>query len=537
MSPIVRAAIDSVGSFWNKRSGAQRILIAGLAVSVMVAFGAMVYWLNKPDYRVLYARLSQEDAARVVETLKSSKEAYKLEDGGASVLVQAERVYDLRLKLAGEGKLHGQGIGFEVFDEIKVGQTDFVQRINYQRALQGELARTIQEFPEIDKARVHLVLPNKSLFVEERTPPSASIVLTLKSGTKLDPKQLQGIVNLVAMSIEGMDKGKVTITDVSGKLLHQPSSDNSLEGATTTQLGYKQNVEDGLRQRLEQLLTPLIGPGKVIARVNADVDFSQKTTKRESYDPLSQVIRSENRSEESSKGKSALDGGSPDPSYRGDASGSGSSNESNKESRLTNYEINREEQHITSPVGEIARLSVAVAVDGLWVPGPDGKGQVYQARPDEELTRLKALVEKAVGFNSQRGDAIEVTSVSFGAPDPFAEPSLVNNLLEYAQRLGKPFLNGLLIFLFLVMVVRPVVMALLRPRVAEEEIEELAGLPSGEERLALAEATVEDSAIEAQRRFENQRALALQLFESDMDQAMGVVKGWLRQQEAVNVQQ
>jgi len=528
MPPAIKQYFQKVTSYWADRTMSQRILLLGLALSVTVAFVLMIYWLNKPDYRVLYSKLYPEDAAKIVEMLKAGKDKYQLQDNGQTILVPADRVYDLRLKIAGEGNLHGQGIGFEIFDDLKIGQTDFVQQINYQRALQGELSRTISEFPQVEKARVHLVMPHKSLFIEDQLPPSASVVLKLKDKGTLEAKQIQGIVNLVSMSVEGLDKKRITITDMNGQPLYIPE-DESTPGLSTTQLDYKAQMERKLERRIEELLMPVVGPQKVIARGNADLDFSQKTIRKEMYDPNATVVRSENRSEETTQGRAAIDGGAPEANFRGDGfAGTQSTQDSTREARTTSYEINKEEQSIVSPVGELQRLSVAVIVDGTYAK--DAQGQMaYTPRSAEEMQRIQNLVRSAVGFDRNRGDAVEVSNISFGAPELEDGQTLMRTMLEYAQRLGKPFLNGLLIFLFLILVVRPVIMALIRPRVAEQEISEVAGLP-GMERLAIEEGEMDEEALDAARKLENIKAQALQLSEQNMEQAVRLLKVWIKQE-------
>ncbi|MCA1986152.1 MAG: flagellar M-ring protein FliF, partial [Desulfovibrio sp.] len=185
MANVLATTIERFKGFWARTNVTQRVFLAGLAVAVVVAFLFMLVMLNQPNMKVLYSQLAPEDANRVVEILKAEKVKYALADNGATVMVPEAMVYDLRLRIAGEGAMVGQGVGFEIFDELKMGQTDFVQKINYQRALQGELARTIMEFPEIERARVHLVIPKKSLFIEEESKPSASIVLQVRDGKKL----------------------------------------------------------------------------------------------------------------------------------------------------------------------------------------------------------------------------------------------------------------------------------------------------------------------------------------------------------------
>ncbi|WP_285906913.1 flagellar basal-body MS-ring/collar protein FliF [Pseudodesulfovibrio pelocollis] len=530
MPPFITDYLSKLYGLWSDRTTAQRILIAGLAISVVLAFALMIYWMNRPDYKVLMTNLYPEDASRVVSMLQSAKERYKIDDNGRTILVPADRVYEIRLKVAGEGNLHGQGIGFEIFDDVKIGQTDFVQHINFQRALQGELSRTISEFPQIDQARVHLVIPKKSLFIEDQMPPSAAIILQLRDNTKLAPNEVQGVVNLVSMSVEGLQPKNITVTDMKGRPLYTPEDDSSGLALSSTQLDFKADMENTTQRRIMELLGPVVGPDKVIARVNADLDFSQKTIRRESYDPDGSVVRSETRSEETTAGAASLAGGEPDANFRGDGfTGTRTTQDSTRESRTTNFEINRQEENIIAPVGELKRLSVAVIVDGTWQTDEDTGKAVYVPRSAEELDRIRNLIAGAVGFDSVRGDSIEVSNISFGEPSLYDGDSLMRTMLEYAQRLGKPFLNGLLIFLFLILVVRPVIMALIRPRVAEQEIEEMAGLP-GSQRLALEEDEIDEEAMDMSRRLENAKNHAVQLSDDNMDQAVHLLKSWLAQE-------
>lgn len=533
MPPFVNETLDRAKNFWGRTTVSQRVLVAGLTVTVIITFFMLIVWLNQPDYRVLYSRLYPEDAASVVQMLQKDNVKYKLTENGSTIQVPADQVYDLRLKVAGEGKVHGQGIGFEIFDEVKVGQTDFVQRINYQRALQGELARTISEFPQVDRARVHLVLPHKTLFIEEQSEPSASVVLKLKQGEKLKPEEVTGIVNLVSMAVEDLSPDRITVADTKGDIIYSPKESEAL---STTQLEQKMSVERALELRIEQMLSPLYGPGRVIAKVNADLDFSRTTTHKEEYDPESAVVRSEQRSEESQQGAANLGAGVDQPNFRGEGPSDAVSNQqATRETRTTNYEINKIEQEIVSPIGELDRLSVAVIVDGVYEDVMDANGEPtgefsFTPRSAEEIARIRQLVSNAVGLDEIRGDSIEVSSISFGGPEMEIKPDLAQIVLEYVQRLGKPFLNGLLIFLFLVLVVRPVVMALIRPKTEVEGVEGIAGLPEGEGRIALMEGDDDEEDLEAIRKLDDIRAHALQLSEQNMDGAMAIIKTWLKEE-------
>ena len=522
-------------ALWEKLTLAQRVLYAGLAASIVVVFIILLFLVNKTEYKVLYSNLYQEDAAHVVEILKKQKVDYKLANGGKTILVPAEQVYSLRLSIASEGVLHGQGIGFEIFDQNKIGQTDFVQRINYQRALQGELTRTIMEFPEIKSARVHLVLPQKSLFIEEQKHPSASVVVKLKRGRSLKKEQIQSIVNLITTGVEGMSPDHITISDTRGNVLYEPETD-VLDKLSATQLDYQLNLQRQLEKRIEQLLAPIVGgPERVIARVNADLDFSQKTIHKELYDPETQVVRSEQKNEENTRASANYGTNVPEPAYRGEGyGGTGTITETNRKTTTTNYEISKEEQQIVAPIGEVRRLSVAVVVDGRYKKNKDGE-MVYEPLSEQELARIEELVKNAVGFDQTRGDSIEISNLSFGMETLEGGKSWMEIVALYFQSIGKPILNTLIILLFILLVVRPIVLAILKPKVIEEEeVEEIEGLPEAEEeeKPALLEVLDEETqaAMEEKKQIEDQKTLAIQLSNEHFDQAFGVIKKWIKEE-------
>lgn len=534
MPPLLERFLGQAKEFWATKTLPQRITIAGLVVCAFLAFAAMLYWLNHTEYRPLYAQLYPEDAAQVVEMLQKDKIPYRLDNGGATVLVPADKVYDLRLKLAGEGALRGQGMGFEIFDANKIGQTSFVQNINYQRALQGELARTISEIPEVESARVHLVLPNKTLFVEEQAPPSAAIMVKLKGNRSLSQQQVQAVVNLVASSVEGLTQEHITVTDNRGRVLFEPREKDTA-GLSTTQMEYQRALERSLESRIEQLVTPVVGQGKVIAKVTADLDFSRATVRKELFDPKSQVVRSEVKSDEASRG-SANVGGGPNPKFQGenDLGASGTSQETSRTTSTTNYEINREEHEIVAQAGSIRRLSVAVLVDGISTPAADGAPQ-FQPLPVEQIERIRNLAQRAVGFDPARGDAIEVSSIPFGDEAMRPQETFLEIAANYFQLLGKPLLNTLVILIFLVLVVRPIVLALIKPKVSEEPgAEAMTALGAAEERKALLEGLSEEEmeAMESAKRIENAKIFAQQLVEQNMEQALMIMRQWLAQGEA-----
>lgn len=546
MPPALSQFLERSKEIWANFSLTQRMIIAGVTVLVVASFIGLTIWLNKPDYKLLYSNLSPEDANKIVKILQTDKVPYELQNGGNTILVPAAKVYDLRIKIAGEGNLVGQGIGFEIFDQTKVGVTDFVQKINYTRALQGELARTMSEFPSVDSARIHLVMPQRSLFVEEQQKPSASVVLKLiDNNKKPDPKEIQAILNMMLMAVQGLDKAHLSITDSSGKVLYTPEED-TLSGISSTQMEYRLRVQRDFERRIEEMLMPVFGPGRVIAKVNTDMDFSQKTIRREVYDPEKTAVRSEQRSEETQQGRANLEAGAPDVNFRGDGiTGSVSTQNGTRESRTTNYEINKEEQNIIANVGDLRRMTVAVIVDGTYEKVNDK--WTFMPRSKEELARVQQLVANAVGLDAKRGDSLEVNSVPFTDSEPPKDPNMADVIAQYADKLGKPLLNALLAFLFLMLVVRPVVLALIRPKVeAGEMVEGLEGLPAAEEQLALYEALEEAARAEELDEeedmeddmllFKDISALKAHIFslsDQHMDQVVTIVRGWMKNAQTV----
>ena len=529
MPSAFSSAFEKFRDFWASITLTQRMIIGILSVVLVSAFVAMLIWLSRPEFGTLYANMSPEDAARVVKILDAQKVPYQIEQNGSAILVPRDRIHALRINMAGEKVLTGQGVGFEIFDDNQIGRTDFVQKLTYRRALEGELARTISEFPGVETARVHLVIPVRSLFIEEQQKASASVLLKLSGERKLEPKDMDALVNLVTMSVEGLDKSKVSIVDTNGKVLFQPDDAGSVNGLTRTQFDHKVLTEQNLERRIEELLMPVVGAGKVMARVNANLDFNQKTIRREMFDPEKTVVRSESRSESSTQGRASIDGGVPDPNFRGDGpNGTMSDQNASQENRVTNFEINKEEQNIVSTVGSIDRLSVAVIVDGTYTTDAEGNS-VFAARPEEEMRRIRTLVANAVGYDSARGDTIEVSSMAFGAIDLVEPESTFTIIADYAMRFSKPMMNAFLACLFLILVVRPVILALIRPKVEGKMIEGLEGLPAPDERLALMDDDDEAVAATAMlEKIEDIKAHAIQLSEQNVDQAIGIIRSWLK---------
>ncbi len=370
---------------FGKMSPAQKVSVGLVFFSSIIMIVAMVLWLSQPEYTVLYANLDPQDAAQVRQKLDEMNIPVKVK--GTVIMVPNKFVYDARLMLAGEGLPSGRGVGYELFDKTSpIATTNYLQRINYKRALEGELARTISTIKGIRQARVHLVLPKKEIFSDESTPASASVVVD--TGYGLPKSQLRAIVHLVASSVEGLSPENVTIVDTYGNLLF--GGENVSGGLSSAQLDMKKSVEKYLEQKAMSMLSGVLGPGKAVVRVNADLDFTRIEKTEERYDPEGLVPRSEEMSREVS------------PSPEG---------EEKKEHSITNYEIAKTVAHIVESAGNIKRLAVAVVIDGKYEE-KEGRKE-YTPRSEEEKNKLKDLVSQAVGLNVERGDTITITEIPF----------------------------------------------------------------------------------------------------------------------------
>jgi len=465
----------------------RKVAVVAVALSTLIGIVLLVVWTNRIDYQPLYFNLSPEDAGVVVEELKDQKISYRLSANGRTVMVPSGKVYDLRLNLAGRGIPSGGGVGFEIFDKTDLGTTEFVQKLNYQRALQGELARTINQFAEVEQSRVHVTLPEKTLFLEDERKPTASVVVKLRSKGTLKKKQVQGIVHLVAGSIEGLEPENVTVVDVDGSVLSSGASDGSqLTGLTNSQREFQREVEEGLEKRVQTMLERVVGKGKAIVRVTASLDLRQEEKTEEIYDPDSAVIRSEQRTEDKSKVSNPVAMGTPGVAANLSETGGGtagvSSSNVNKTSETMNYEINKVVRRIVEPTGKKKRLSVAVLLDGTYevTKGEGGKEEYkYIPRTDEEMKKYENIVMKAVGYNTERGDQIEVTNIPFETVRLTEEEkkAMERESLWGTMWKAVPTLVTLLIVaLLILLVLRPLVKWLMMP---VKEIGMIAGVEGG----------------------------------------------------------
>jgi len=455
-------ADETKGNMFSAIKGwplSRKISLVAVTLFSLTLFALIIMQARHTDYQLLFANLSESDASSIVTWLKEQKVPYELRSGGQSVYVPAERVYETRLDLAGAGLPQGGGVGFEIFDKQSLGITDFVQKVNYLRAMQGELSRTVASLSPVSAARVHLALPQKRLFKSEQQRVTASIIVKLAPGRSLKESQVQGIVNLVAGSVEGLEY--VTVVDAAGKVLSK-KPDEGLSGPMTPgMLEYQRAVERQMESRAQAMLDRALGMANSLVKVTAVLDFAQVEKLEELYDPKSAVPRSE-QVQEQKDGSSTQGGGVPGVQANlgagvNTAGGGGSSSSSSAET--TNYEISKVVNRTVAPVGTIKHLSVSVLVaDKMADAEEDGAEPVLTPRTEQELRTIEKMVQSALGIDKTRGDQLNVVSMPFA--DEFyeqpalPEPTITDQLYVYLPLL-KYVLAGLGALLMYMMLVRP----------------------------------------------------------------------------------
>jgi flagellar M-ring protein FliF len=461
-------------------SMSQKIIALVGVAGAMAGMVVLFLWANQPNYALLYSNLSPEDAGAVVEKLKAQKIPYKV-SGPDAVMVPEDRVYELRLQMASEGLPQGGAVGFELFDKNSMGMTDFVQKLNYRRGLEGELAKTIGQLTEVHQARVHLMIPERTLFSEKQESSSASVVLKLRGGNVLSEGQVQGIVHLVASSVEGLSPEKITVVDTHGTILSRSTDASYGAQMSNYQMEYQRNLEKGLEERVESMLDRAVGAGKVIARVSSVLNFKQVETTEEKYDPDGQVVRSEQRAQENTSGSSTASGGVPGvlsnlPGAKAEnpqaATGKGASSQGKKSSETINYDISKSVSRIVEPTGSIKQISVAVLIDGTYAAGggtDQGTAGKYTPRTAEEMKKYEDIVKKAVGFNTDRGDQVEVVNTPFETNVPGGEETAPAPSTVQKFTFLLPFLKygvaGIAVILLFLLVIKPMMKTLLAPNI------------------------------------------------------------------------
>ncbi|OJT43107.1 flagellar basal-body MS-ring/collar protein FliF [Serratia plymuthica] len=434
---------NGLQALWDRLRANPKIpllIAASAAIAIVVA---LLLWAKSPDYRVLYSNLNDRDGGAIVTQLTQMNIPYRFAENGAALMIPADKVHETRLRLAQQGLPKGGAVGFELLDQEKFGISQFSEQINYQRALEGELSRTIESLGPVQNARVHLALPKPSLFVREQKSPSASVTLTLQPGRALDDGQINAIVYMVSSSVAGLPPGNVTVVDQAGRLLTQ--SDGAGRDLNAAQLKYANEVENRYQRRIEAILAPMVGNANVHAQVTAQIDFATREQTDEEYQPNQlpnqAAVRSQQMSQseqlggpqvggvpgalsnqpsapatapiETAKTNAAAgnnaNGAKPNAAATRSTAANGSGPQNTRRDETTNYEVDRTIRHTQQKAGTVQRLSVAVVVNYRGVD-KDGKPLPMSK---EQLAQIESLVRESMGFSSSRGDTLNVVNTPF----------------------------------------------------------------------------------------------------------------------------
>jgi len=422
----------------------KRLLFIGLPVFGIIAYLGF-YVFEQLNYGPLYTNLAPQDGAAIVKELDAAKIPYAISGGGAVIEVPRGVIYQTRLKLAGKGVPAGAGVGFEIFEKAPFGVSEFTQQVNYLRALQGELSRTINSLAAVQSSRVHLAIPARSNFLGPEEKPSASVVVDLRPGYNLSPDQVQGVLNLVASSVPKLSSDKVTVIDSSGRPLKEIVVAAPNTEAEKLSL-LKQKQEQELQRRIETMLDPVLGPGKVVVRANVQVNLQETLKTKEEFDPNNKVVRSQRSAVDDAGGKGGTIGVQANVPG-GDAIKVGDGGGRRSQETVT-YEVGHTTSRIVEPRGQLQKISVAVFVDGKY------EKDKYVARSAEEIEMIRGMVKRAVGFNAERGDEIEVANVPFkiqpAAPVQPGAPVTIKEIVQTPMGIGIAaaalLLFGLLMF-------------------------------------------------------------------------------------------
>ena len=497
-----REVLTQIKDSWDRLSRKQKILLVGSALGLTIFIILGVWLFTKPSWGLLYRGLDEATTGQVVEYLKEKRVPYKVAPDGA-IYVPEEKVPELRMEVASKGLLGTTGPGFELFDRDKMAMTEFQEKVTYQRALEGELARTIMGIKGVKSVRVHLALPKESLFIEEEKPAKASVLIELKPGQTLTKEQIKGIVNLVSGAVPGLDPKNITIVDAtSGKYLSLAESEEEM---TLSQLAYKRKVEADLKYKVEELLNSALGMGKAQAQVSVEMSFDRESVQEETYDPEGSVVVSEDAEEETKQTKTQEEGGVA--GVKGALTEKFEATETaplagevySRKRIVRNYEVSKRVRTLEITPGVIKKISVAVVVD-------------KSALKDNATARLEwieNLVKGAVGYNADRGDEVKVEAKEFPKPE-VVKPGIMDYLAKFAIPIG--ILLGVLLVYFLI--VRPILKGL-KPAPA----------PLPAERPAVS--IPPEEALPPEEEELMPKEIALGIIRSQPERAAALIKKWL----------
>lgn len=527
---------DEKPKFWQTTNG-KRIVIGGAIAGVVAIVAALWLWTSAPEYKVLFSNYTDKDGGAITASLDQMGVKYKFSDSGSAILVPADRIHDLRLKLAQQGLPRAGNVGFELLENQKLGTSQFVEQVNYQRSLEGELANSIQSLSAVSSARVHLALPKPSVFVRDQQKPTASVLLNLQPGRALDQAQVSAIVHLVASSIPELTPANVTVVDQNGTLLSDSANKNGKQ-LDPNQLKYVEALQQNIVKQVQSIIAPLVGQNNVRAEATAEVDFAQTDTAAEMYKPNSppepQAIRSQQTSEQNGPGSTnpsgipgalsnqppgvataPLEGGAqPAPAQA-------STGPSRKDS-TTNYEVDKTIRYEQKPMGGIKRLTVGVVVNYRRTIDPKTGKVVVKPLSAAEVAQINELVKQAMGYSQARGDTLNVTNAPFDgvdkpeeqAPDWWKDPANLPLAKDIARYVFIALVLAFLWFRF----VRP----LLKPAI--KKFDEAVAIPPEPEPEEPEAEPEPDPDEEARIQREEEEQQKVQVYKSNLEMAKDMAK-------------
>ena len=545
-------ALESILKTLGQAGPAKLIAALGVIGLVAATLFAIMFKVGGEDNAMLYSGLSPKDAASITEALEKAKVKYDVSSDGGTVYVPRSKVAEARMQLATDGLPAKASIGYEIFDkQDAMGQTSFVQNINKLRALEGELARSIDSLDTVKDSRVHLVIPEKQLFETDNDPPTASIVVGLEQGS-LSSKEVNAIRSLVASAVKGLSPDKVTILDDKGELL--ASAQNGADSAASAADDRKAQFEERMRKRIQDIIEGVVGPGAARVQVSADMDFSQTNTTTEDFDPDKVVPRStrtveETGNERSSDGAVTQGQNVPDATQTQN-NNNGNSSITSRTDETVNNEISKTTKVQVSSPGSVTKLSVAVAVDGVTTPAANGQKPTYTPRSQEEMDRITALVRSAAGIDDTRGDKLEVANVKFARSD-LTEGSKASSKFDFTKndimRVIELLSMGLIAAALIFFVARPLVKGIFsdNPMLGNPALAGAggpAGLPSGEGTVAglpdsgginVESTTASDIDLAQISGVVNANAMkqVSDVVKDNPDQTVAVIRNWLQERK------
>ncbi len=502
--------MEQIGNIWKGISFSHKFIMIMMTMGFIGGIIGVTQWARKPDFTLLYGELGSKESGEILEVLKEENVPYQIRGNGSAIAVPSEKVHEMRLKLAAKG-LPKEETGYELLDKVGFGTSDFVQRINYRRAVQGELAKTIRHLDYVEWAQVHLAMPEESLFIDDEKAPTASVILKLKnrSGGALRPEQVSSIVHLVSSGVEGLKPENVTITDTRGNLLSKKELPSSMIGTSNDQLEVKKKLEDYFVAKAQDLLDKIVGAGKSVVRVSADLDFKHVDEKLVEYDPERRVPKVQTVTTRVSGGAPFSGGGVPGMQANLNLSQSGIiqsvGSSENEETAQTQYELSKTERIVADHGAALKRLSVAVLVDGSYEDqqSEDGKVQkAYVPRDKDDMVRVAALVKQALGIDESgnRNDSFEIQNVQFYEPSYEQEEASAKKeqQKDFMLKMAKNGSLAITVLAFLLFVMRSM-KKLKKAKLGKEAAAHAGGQTSYSSTTVMDDADEEETADDAQQ--------------------------------------